>query len=160
MTSVSGDRPISTSADSPTVHPSGSTVHATGETETDVSRTSVGELIGEIAQDLSVLMRQELELAKAELKQEAAKTGKAAGMLGGAGLAGWMVALFVSIAGWWALANGMDEAWAALIVAVVWAIIGAILYSVGRRKLREVNPKPERTVDTLKQVPDAARGRA
>jgi Putative Actinobacterial Holin-X, holin superfamily III len=120
---------------------------------------SIGSLIGEIAGDLSQLMRQEVELAKAEIKQEVTKTGKAAGMFGGAGLAGYMVALFVSVAAWWALANAMDEAWAALIVAAVWAVIGAVLFVVGRNKMREVNPKPERTMTTLKEVPDALKGR-
>ena len=125
----------------------------------DVRERSVGELIGEVTSDLSTLMRQEMALAKAEMKEEAAKTGKAAGMFGGAGLAGYMVALFVSIAAWWGLANLMDEAWAALIVAVVWAVIGAVLFVSGRKKMREVNPKPERTVSTLKEVPDALKGR-
>ena len=125
----------------------------------DVSETSVGALIGEVTNDLSTLMRQELELAKAELKVEASKTGKAAGMLGGAGFAGYMVALFLSIALWWALANGMDEGWAALIVAAIWAVIAAVLFSIGRKRMRDVNPKPERTVETLKEVPDALKGR-
>jgi Putative Actinobacterial Holin-X, holin superfamily III len=119
---------------------------------------SVGELVGEVSNDLSTLMRQELALAKAEVKAEAAKTGKAAGMLGGAGFAGYMVALFVSIALWWALANGMDEGWAALIVAALWAVVGAVLYSLGRSRLKSVHPKPERTVQTLKKVPDALKG--
>ena len=61
-------------------------------------------------------MRQELELAKAEVKQEITKTGKAAGMFGAAGFAGDMVLLFASIAAWWGLANVMDQGWAALIV--------------------------------------------
>ena len=127
--------------------------------EHDVSSTSVGALIGEVTNDLSTLMRQELELAKAELKQEASKTGKAAGMLGAAGFAGYMVALFLSIALWWALSNGMDEGWAALIVTALWAVIGAVLFSVGRKKMRDVNPKPERTVQTLKEVPNALKVR-
>jgi Na+/melibiose symporter-like transporter len=80
-------------------------------------------------------------------------------MMGGAGFAGYMVALFLSLALWAALANGMDEGWAALIVAAIWAVIGAVLFVTGRKKLREVNPKPERTVDTLKEVPDALKGR-
>jgi hypothetical protein len=127
--------------------------------QVDVSERSVGSLISEVTSDLSTLMRQELDLAKAEMKEEAAKTGKAAGMLGGAGFAGYMVALFLSLALWAALANGMDEGWAALIVAAIWAIVGAVLYVTGRKKLREVQPKPERTVDTLKEVPDALKGR-
>lgn len=125
----------------------------------DVSQRSVGELIGEVTNDLSTLMRKEMDLAKAEIKEEAAKTGKAAGMLGGAGFAGYMVALFGSIAVWWGLANVMDEAWAALIVAVVWAVVAAALFVTGRKTMREVHPKPERTVSTLKDVPDALKGR-
>jgi Na+/melibiose symporter-like transporter len=115
-------------------------------------------LISEISQDLSTLMRQEVELAKAEMTAEVTKTGKAAGMLGGAGFAGYMVVLFLSIAAWWGLANAMDQGWAALIVATVWAAIGVVLFLVGRNKLRTVRPKPQRTVDTIKQVPDALKG--
>ena len=137
-------------------------VYADGQvTQTErpeVHGRSVGELIGEVSNDLSTLMRQELALAKAEVKAEATKTGKAAGMLGGAGFAGYMVALFTSIALWWALANGMDEGWAALIVAALWAVVGAVLYSLGRSRLKSVHPKPERTVQTLKEVPDALKG--
>ena len=131
---------------------------ATRTERPEVHGRSVGELIGEVSNDLSSLMRQELALAKAEIKAEATKTGKAAGMLGGAGFAGYMVALFVSIALWWTLANGMDEGWAALIVAAVWAVVGAVLYLMGRARLKDVHPKPERTVQTLKEVPDALKG--
>lgn len=123
-----------------------------------VENMSVGDLLGNVSQDLSTLLRQELALAKAELRTEAVKAGKGAGMVGAAGFAGYMVVLFASIAVWWALANVLDEGLAALIVAVLWAIAAGVLYSTGRRKLREMNPKPERTVDTLKQVPDAIKG--
>jgi hypothetical protein len=125
----------------------------------DVADASVGELIGEVSRDLSTLMRQELELAKAEVKQEATKTGRAAGMLAAAGLAGYMVLLFLSVALWWALANVMDQGWAALVVAVIWAIIGAVLFVGGRKQLRAVHPKPERTAETLKELPDTLKGR-
>jgi hypothetical protein len=127
--------------------------------DTDVTSSSVGELIGEVSRDLSTLMRQELELAKAEIKQEVTKAGRAAGMFGGAGLAGYMLLFFLSITLWWALANIMDEAWAALIVAAVWGLVSVVLYVLARGQLRLVSPQPERTVDTLKQVPDALKGR-
>ena len=52
----------------------------------------------------------------------------------------------------------MDQGWAALIVAIVWAAIGGVLYATGRSTLRTVHPKPERTVDTVKQVPEALKG--
>jgi hypothetical protein len=126
----------------------------------DVSNASVGELVGHVAQDLSTLMRQELELAKAEVKQEVTKTAKGAGMLGAAGFAGYMVLLFGSIAAWWGLANLMDQGWAALIVTGIWAVIGAVLFAVGRGQLKQVNPKPERTVETVKEIPDTIKGAA
>lgn len=121
----------------------------------DVEGTSVGQLLGDVSRDLSTLMRQELALAKAEVRVEASKAGKAAGMLGGAGFAGYMVVLFLSIALWSGLANVMDPGWSGLIVAVLWAVIGAVLYLSGRKQLEKVNPKPERTVETLQQVPGA-----
>lgn len=127
----------------------------TDEGRPDVDGTSVGQLIGEVTKDLSTLMRQELELAKAEMKVEAKKAGQGAGMFGAAGFAGYMVLLFLSIALWWALENVMDAGLAALIVAVIWGVIGAVAFVMGRKKFREVNPKPERTVETLQQVPPA-----
>jgi hypothetical protein len=133
--------------------------HAAGPYQ-DVGGVSVGELVGNVTRDLSTLMRQELALAQAEVKAEVSKTGKAAGALGAAGFAGYMAVLFLSICLWWALGHVMGNGWSALVVAVLWGIVGAILYSTGRKKLREVNPTPERTVDTLKNVPDALRGEA
>jgi hypothetical protein len=121
----------------------------------DVEDISVGQLIGEVTKDLSTLMRQELDLAKAELTAEAKKAGQGAGMFGAAGVAGYMVLLFLSFALWWALENVMDAGLAALIVAVVWGVIGAVAFVMGRNKFRQVHPKPERTVDTLSQVPSA-----
>jgi len=117
----------------------------------EVSETSVGELIGNISSDLSTLFRQEVELAKVELKQEASKAGTAAGMLGAAGFAGYLVVILLSFALVAALSNVMDPGWAALIVAVLWAIVGAVLYANGRKKLKTVDPTPRRTVDTLKE---------
>ena len=117
----------------------------------EVSETSVGELIGNISNDLSQLFRQEVELAKVELKQEAAKAGKAAGMLGGAGFAGYLAVVLLSFALVFGLANVMDAGWAALIVAAVWAIVGGVLFATGRTKLKTVDPVPHRTVNTLKE---------
>jgi hypothetical protein len=146
----------------------------TDEGHPNVEGTSVGTLLSEVSKDLSTLMRQELELAKAELKADAnkatdeikaqaGKAGKGAGMLGGAGYGGHMVALFLSLALMWALGSAMPLGWAALIVAVLWGIVAAVLYSMGRKTLKtidfsalkQINPKPEQTVDTLQQVPGA-----
>jgi hypothetical protein len=118
---------------------------------TEPGETSIGQLIGDISDDLSTLFRQEVELAKAEVRQEAAKAGKAAGMLGAAGFAGYMTVLLLSFAVVYGLSNVIDAGWAALIVAVVWAIAGGVLYANGRRKLRAVDPVPHRTVETVKE---------
>ena len=85
----------------------------------------------------------------------AAKAGKGAGMLGGAGYAGHLTVLFLSLALWAALASAMPAGWAALIVAVVWAVVAGVLFVLGRKQLKTVNPKPERTVETLQRVPGA-----
>jgi uncharacterized membrane protein YqjE len=112
---------------------------------------SLGEMVSHLTTDLGTLTRQELALAKAELQAEAKKAGKGAGMLGGAAFAGWMVALFLSLTVMWALDEAMDLIWAALIVAVIWAIVAAVLATAGRKELREVNPKPDETVESLKE---------
>src|SRR5918994_6813622 len=83
----------------------------TAEGRPDVEGTSVGQLMGEVAKDLSTLMRQELELAKAEMKVEAKKAGQGAGMFGAAGLAGLMTVIFLSIALWWALSHLVGHSW-------------------------------------------------
>jgi hypothetical protein len=123
--------------------------------ERDLAGASVGQLVGMAAQDLSLLMRQEIALAKAEVRQEAMKAGRAWGMFGGAGFAGYMVLLFASIAAWWGLAAVVPTGWAALIVTAIWAVIGAVLYQAGRSRMRQVHPVPERTTQTLKELPDA-----
>ena len=117
----------------------------------------MGELISEVTGDLSTLMRQELELAKAELQQSASRAGKGAGMLGGAAVAGYFVLLFVSIALWWAIGAATGLGWSAVIVAVVWAVIGGVLAAAGRASLRSVRGLP-RTADSVKKIPDALKG--
>jgi hypothetical protein len=124
----------------------------------DVSDVSVGELIGRVTRDLSTLMRQELALARAELKQEAGRAGKAAGAFGGAGVAGHFVLLFLSLAVWAGLSTVMAAGWAALLVALVWAAIAGLLYTMGRSSMQQVDPTPQRTVETLSNVPDALKG--
>jgi len=134
-----------------TPYPTDQSAGHSGNFGTDPSGASVGQLMSEIAADVSTLMRQEVELAKAEIKIEAGKAGKAAGMLGGAGFAGYLAVVLLSFAAVFGLANVMDAGWAALIIAVVWGIVGAVLYLNGKKKLQTVDPMPRRTVDTLKE---------
>lgn len=123
----------------------------------DGAEPSLGELVGEIGSDLSRLVRDEIDLAKAEIKQESAKAGKAFGMLGGAGYAGHLALLMGSLTVVFALADVMDPAWAALVVTAMWAVAGAVLYMTGRARVRAVHVKPEQTVQTLKEDAQWAR---
>ncbi|MCF3138530.1 phage holin family protein [Paenarthrobacter sp. AR 02] len=114
----------------------------------------LGELLSDVTRDISTLMRQEVELAKAEIKDSASKAGKGAGMLGGAAYAGHITVLFLSIALWWALGLLVGLGWSALIVAVIWGIIAAVLASVGRKELKAIKGLP-RTAETVKEIPPA-----
>ncbi|MBZ6089195.1 phage holin family protein [Streptomyces olivaceus] len=118
---------------------------------------SVNQLLSAVTTDLQTLFRQEVELAKAEVRDEASRAGKAAGMFGGAGFAGYMVLLFLSLAAVLGLANVIDGGWAALVVAALWGIAGALLFLKGRAGMKAVSPKPERTVETMKENAQWAR---
>ncbi|NEN05432.1 phage holin family protein [Diaminobutyricibacter tongyongensis] len=121
--------------------------------EQKAANTSLGDLLGEVTRDLSTLMRQEIELAKAELTQSAKRAGKGAGLLGGAGYSAAMGVLFISIAVWWALGYLVGNAWSGLIVAVVWLIVALVLYLRGRTAIKSIQGAPQ-TVDTLKEIPE------
>jgi len=125
----------------------------------DVESESVGDLLGRVTTDLSTLMRQEVALAKVELKEEATKAGKASGMLAGAGAVGYLVLVFLALALMFALDAVMPMGWAALITAAVLAVIAAVLYSVGKKRMQQVNPKPQQTVETLKEDVQWAKNR-
>jgi uncharacterized membrane protein YqjE len=125
----------------------------------DVSDQSVGDLLGRVTSDLSTLMRKEVELAKVEIKEEATKAGKASGTLAGAGLVGYLVLVFVSLAVMFGLDQVMPIGWAALITAVLLGIVAAVLFVVGRKQFQQVNPKPEQTVETLKEDVQWAKSR-
>lgn len=124
--------------------------------EQKAETTSLGDLLGEVTSDLSTLMRQEMELAKAELKQSATRAGRGAGMLGGAGYAALMAVFFLSVALWWALGHLTGLGWSAVIVAVIWGVIALVLFVTGRKQLKSIEGAP-RTVDTVKRIPDAVK---
>ena len=122
-----------------------------GEPASRTADASPGELASAVAKDLSTLVRQEIALAKAELQQEAKTAGTAAGAFGGAGFAGYFVLVFLSFAAVYALDSVMPAGWAALIVAGVWAVIAGALALVGKKKMQGFSPKPERTIETVKE---------
>jgi len=119
---------------------------------------TIGQLFGEVSKDLSTLMRQEVALAKAEATQSAKQASKGVGMFAGAGYAGHLTVLFLSFALWWALGYWFDNlAWAALVVAVIWGIVAAVLALRGKKEMKEVQGMPK-TADTVKRIPDAVKG--
>ena len=120
-------------------------------------RPSIGELLSDVSQDITTLLRQEVELAKAEVKQSATRAGKGAGMFAGAGVAGHMVLLFVSIGAWWGLGDSMGHGWSALVVAGIWMVIAAVLALAGRSEIKSVTGVPQ-TADTVKKIPSAVAG--
>ena len=140
---------MSQSFDTPPTSSAGSTTTPTSTGSGD-SR-SLGEIVSDVTQDLTTLIRQEMDLAKTELKEEMAKAGKGAGLLGGAGIAGYFLLLFLSVT----LMFGLDEAmpaWlAALIVAALWGIAAAVLALTGKKAIKEANPQLPETQQTLKE---------
>lgn len=120
--------------------------------ERRAAEASLGELLGDVTRDLSTLMRQELALAKAELKETVSTSAKGAGLFGAAGYAAAIAVLFLSLALWAVLAVWIGQAWAAAVVAVLWGIIAAVLFTVGKKQMKEVNGVPQ-TVETLQEIP-------
>lgn len=122
----------------------------TGETGQEETR-SVGAIVGDIAQDMSTLIRQEMDLAKTELKTEVTRAGKGAGMLGGAGAAGYLMLFFLSFALMYLLAEVMPLWIAAVATGVVWGIVAAVLALRGRKEMKQSNPQLPMTQQSLKE---------
>jgi hypothetical protein len=118
---------------------------------------SIGELFVDVSKDVSLLIRQEVELAKAELRESATSAGKGAGELGGAAVAAHFGLLFLSLAAWWAIGNEIGRGWAGVIVGVVYLLIAAALAAVGRKDLKAVKGLPQ-TTDTVQKIPAAMKG--
>lgn len=132
---------------------SSSIPQAPSSTSTDGDdKKSLGTLLSEVTGDLSTLMRQELALAKAELRESGSKAGKGAGLFGGAGVAGHFVLLFLSLALMWGLAELVGLGWAAVIVAVIWAIVAAVLALQGKKEMKQIRGMPQ-TAETVKEIP-------
>jgi uncharacterized membrane protein YqjE len=122
-----------------------------GETRTvRRSDASLGDLFSEMTSELSQLFRQELELAKVEMKEEARRAGRGVGMLSGTAVAALLALLLLSFAAAWGLAEVMPTAVGFVIVGVIYAAVAAVLFARGRRELEQVRA-PEQTIETLKE---------
>ena len=121
-------------------------------TNDDLRDRPIGELMRELANQTTTLVKQELELAKAEVREKGKKAGVGVGMWGAAGVAA-LLALGAFTAFLILVLDGVMPNWlAALIVAAAYGAIAAVLYYQGREKVEEAgSPVPEQTVETLKE---------
>jgi uncharacterized membrane protein YqjE len=122
---------------------------------------STGELVKELSEQTTTLVRKEIELAKAELSQKGKVAGEGAGMFGGAAVVG-LLALGTLTTMILALLDKAMDLWvAALIVTLVYGAIAAVLALSGRDRVKKgMPPAPEQTVETVKEDVQWAKSRA
>lgn len=118
----------------------------------DLRDHGVGDLVKELSSQVSTLVRQEVELAKAEVGQKGKQAGIGAGMFGGAGVAGLLMLASLTAFAILVLQIFLPAWAAALIVTAVWAAVAAVLAQKGRQKLQEMGtPVPEKSIDSVKE---------
>jgi len=118
----------------------------------DPREQSVGELLKQLSTETSTLVRQELELAKAEMRQKGRKAGPGLGMIGGAGVAALFALGTLTAAVILLLDEAMPVWLAALIVTAVYGAVGAYLYVQGKERVEDAgSPAPQQTIETLKE---------
>lgn len=122
---------------------------------------STGDLVRELSEQTTTLVRKEIELAKAELSQKGKVAGEGAGMFGGAAVLG-LVALGTLTTMILALLDkGMDLWVAALIVTLIYGAVAALLALSGRNRVKQgMPPAPEQTVETVKEDVQWAKNQA
>jgi hypothetical protein len=118
---------------------------------------SLGEVMGDLTRNVSTLLQQEVALAKAELRQSGARAGKGVGLYVGAGVAGVLFLVFLSVSAWWGLGQFIGNEWSALIVAAVWVVVAVILALAGKKEMERIRGLPQ-TAETLGKVPNALKG--
>jgi len=127
------------------------TPQGAGATEPKQADKSLGQLVTDMSTELSALMRAEVQLAKVELKDEVAKATKAGGMFGAGAVTGYFALLFASLALAWLLDNVMPTELAFFLVAVLYGVAAGVLIARGRTEMKQVDPVPRQTVETLKE---------
>ncbi len=121
------------------------------QTDNDLRERSIPELLKQLSTETSTLVKQELDLAKAELTQQGKRAGLGARFIGGGALFGLgafgaFTAMLIALLG-----LAMDTWIAALIVTVVYGAIAGVLAMRGKNKIQEATPPAEQTVETLKE---------
>jgi uncharacterized membrane protein YqjE len=122
-----------------------------GETD-DMRDRPVGELLKQLANETTTLVRQEIELAKAEFSEKGRKAGAGFGMWGAAGVVGLLALGALTAFFILALGSVMPNWLAALVVTIAYGVIAGVLYVTGKQRVDEAGPaKPEQTIETLKE---------
>jgi hypothetical protein len=123
-----------------------------GPDQGDLRERPLPELLKQLSEETTRLVRQELELAKAELTQKGKQAGAGAGLFGAAGAIGFLALAALTTCFILAL-NAVMPAWlAALLVAVVYGVVAAVLAMRGRAKVKQATPPvPEQTIETVKE---------
>jgi uncharacterized membrane protein YqjE len=122
---------------------------------------STGELVKQLSEQTTTLVRKEIELAKAELTEKGKVAGQGAGMFGGAAVAGLLALGTLTVVIIALLDKAMDLWVAALIVTLVYGAVAAVLAMRGRDRVKEgLPPAPEQTVETVKEDVQWAKSQA
>ena len=134
----------------------------TARPDNELRDRPTGELLKELSDQTTTLVKQEVDLAKAELAEKAGQAGKGAGMFGGAGLFGWGAFATLTVCLIALLTTVVDHVWlAALIVTVVYAAVAGVLAITGKQKLKQATPAvPEQARDSVKEDVRWAKTRA
>ena len=123
-----------------------------GPDQADLRERPLGELLKQLSEETTRLVHQELELAKAELAQKGRQAGLGAGLFGAAGAIGFLALAALTTCFILALDAAMPAWLAALLVAVVYGGLAAVLAVRGRAKVRQATPPlPEQTIETVKE---------
>lgn len=123
--------------------------------------SSVADLVKQLSEQTSRLVREEMELARLEMKEKGKRAGMGAGLFGGAGLLAFYggAALLVTVG--LALATFLDAWLAALIVTLVVFAVAGVLALVGRSRVKQATPlAPEQAIETTKQTVGTVKARA
>ena len=118
--------------------------------ELNEPEASLGDLVGRLSNEAGNLIQTHIELAKAEVKEEIKNAAAGAGMIAGGGVAAHLALIILSIAAGWGLAEVMSIWLAFLVVGVIWVVVAAVLFVVGRARLRRVEP-PKQTLAEIQE---------
>jgi uncharacterized membrane protein YqjE len=115
------------------------------------NKRSIADVLEDIVANVQQIIRSEVRLAKTEVAEEAVKAGRATSMLAGGGIAAlftvWLLLLTIFLA----LAIVIPMWSSALLLFIVMAALSATLIMIGKKRFKAINPKPEKTIESVKE---------